>query len=512
MVFHHSVRSAPFILQDSQMAAAASAPAPAAADGEQSLSRKPHPNYSKCACLLTVNVILLLPLFFSKPAVSITTINSLPGFSGSLPFNLETGYIGVGENEDVQLFYYFIESEGNPKEDPLVLWLNGGPGCSALSGLLIEIGPIRFNVVEYNGSLPSLVQNPYSWTKVSSIIFLDAPVGAGFSYSRTLQGSKTGDKSFADQCYDFLRNWLISHPKFHTNPFYVSGDSYSGLIIPIVVQEIADGIENGHQPSINLKGYLLGNPVTDINLDLNSRIPYAHNMGLISDELYESIKRTCNGEYVQVDPENLECAKDLQYFSECTKQINHLHILEPECILICGLLNDMVNEGRYLEGNYVEALLTQTQLPEVRCRNYPDLLSNVWANDVGVQEAIHVRLGTVRLWDRCRKGMDYIKEVLHTVEYHRNLTTRGYQALIYSGDHDMTIPILATKSWVQSLNYSIIDDWRPWLVDGQVAGYSRVYSNGLTFASVKGAGHTAPEDKPKECFAMYKRWISQEPL
>jgi hypothetical protein len=49
-------------------------------------------------------------------------------------------YVGVGELDDVQLFYYFIESGRSPKDDPLVLWLTGGPGCSALSGLVYEIG------------------------------------------------------------------------------------------------------------------------------------------------------------------------------------------------------------------------------------------------------------------------------------------------------------------------------------------------------------------------------------
>ena len=57
--------------------------------------------------------------------------------------------MGVGESEDVQAFYYFIESENNPKKDPLMLWLTGGPGCSALSGLVFEIGNTFFVLFEH---------------------------------------------------------------------------------------------------------------------------------------------------------------------------------------------------------------------------------------------------------------------------------------------------------------------------------------------------------------------------
>ncbi|VFQ86813.1 unnamed protein product [Cuscuta campestris] len=100
-----------------------------------------------------------------------SAVKFLPGFDGPLPFNLQTGYIGVGDSESVQLFYYFIQSQsGHPESDPLFLWINGGPGCSTLSGIIFEIGPITFAPLKYNGSLPTLISRPYSWTKVPIVI------------------------------------------------------------------------------------------------------------------------------------------------------------------------------------------------------------------------------------------------------------------------------------------------------------------------------------------------------
>ncbi|TYI07679.1 hypothetical protein ES332_A10G243100v1 [Gossypium tomentosum] len=449
--------------------------------------------FSKYAQLLCFYYIVFI-VVWNRHVVSFSDIRSLPGFSASLPFKLETGYIGVG---DLEFFYYFIQSERDPSKDPLILWLTRGPGCSALSG------PLQFNMVEYNGSLPTFALNPYSWTKVANIIFLDAPVGTGFSYSTTLQGFETGDKRFANDVYNFLR-------KFITNSLYIAGDSYAGKIVPIIVHAISDG------KSHLLQGYLVGNPATGSKYDDNSKIPFYNRMALISDELYESAKRNCKEEYVEVEMSNVICAKDLQAISECIAHINKPHILEPECPSDFDPPDSSVNERKYfLETREEDCLQAPAEYPKFGCRNYNTYLCKIWASDDSVQQALGIRKGTIREWIRCNESLLYDKDVGSVVDYHLSLNTKGYRALIYSGDHDRLVPYVGTESWIKSLNLSIVDDWRPWFVDDQVAGYSREYGNNLTFATcgvLQGGGHTAPEFKPKECFAMFNRWISKKSL
>ncbi|KAB1200245.1 Serine carboxypeptidase-like 18 [Morella rubra] len=311
-------------------------------------------------------------------------VETLPGFPGKLPFKLETGYVGVGEADDVQLFYYFIESQRNPKKDPLMLWLTGGPGCT---------GPLVFNYEDFDGNLPTFLLNPYSWTQVASIIFLDAPVGTGFSYARTSQGYNITDKISAAQTYEFLKKWLLDHPQFMQNSFYVGGDSYSGIIAPIIVEEIYNGNRVRHLPPINLVGYLLGNPVTDHRGDANAQIEYAQRVALISNELYVSVKTNCEGEYVVVDPDNVQCLKDLEAVSECLDKLYIAHILEPDCGVISPKSNGMEWNQALVQENPAETLLSLSKAPKLWCRSYTYVLAYIWANDKNVQNALHVRKG-----------------------------------------------------------------------------------------------------------------------
>ncbi|KAI6682582.1 hypothetical protein NL676_036463 [Syzygium grande] len=473
------------------------------------------PERAKLRGSLICSCFLLLLLASSRVASSQKVVTTLPGYDDDLPFYLETGYIGVGELEESQLFYYFVESQRSPALDPVMLWLTGGPGCSVLSAFFYESGPVEFTYVGYNGSLPSLHLNPYTWTQGLNIIYVDAPIGTGFSYSTTAENYYIDDYRSSEEIYQFLRKWLIKHPQFLKNVLYIGGDSYSGVPLPMVVKKIYDGNGDGVVPYMNLKGYVLGNPKTDDYVDDNSRVTFAHRLTLISSELYEEATEACNGDFVNVNTSNTDCVTDIGAIDVMLEEINLMHVLEPICqVAYSRPVKSIRGERVVFEENYENFLATGAK-PAHWCRDYNYVLSAIWANDKSVRAALGVREGTKGVWNRCNSSLAYTKTVTSTVGYHRNLSTTNLRALIYSGDHDLSVTHIGTQNWIYSLGLTLYDIWRPWFVDGQIAGYTQEFINDdftLDYATIKGAGHVAPEYKPKECYEMMDRWLAYYPL
>ncbi|KAG9128871.1 hypothetical protein Leryth_009653 [Lithospermum erythrorhizon] len=459
---------------------------------------------------------------YSNLTFSKTIVETLPGFAGKLPFKFETGYIGVGESESVELFYYFFESENKPETHPLLLFLTGGPGCSAVHTIIYEIGPFTLMNNFINGSSTVGVElKPYSWTKVSNLLVIDQPAGCGYSYAKTEESWYGSDTKSALLTSQFIKKWLVAHPEYYKNDLYIGGDSYAGIFVPLVVEQIYNGNQMMDELPLNVKGYILGNPVTDKFGDTNGRVKYAHNMGLLSDELYESAKSNCEGNYVSHQPSNKLCDHDMQRISQCLDNICLPHILDVCCD--AWTVNNKLSAMPSSHG--LHPLLFLGPL-KGWCQDHDFAYSYLWGNDRDVQAALNIRKGTIQAWSRCNTsissasvGMEkreaYSSNVQSVVPIHRNLTYKHARALVYTGDHDLVVPRTSTLDWIESLGLTVQSEWRPWYVDGEIAGYNVGYSHmnyELTYATIKGGGHLPSEQKPKECFSMISRWFAGGPI
>ncbi len=90
-------------------------------------------------------------------------------------------YVTVAPAAGRRLYYYLVNSESkHPDRDPLVIWLTGGPGCSSLDAFTYENGPFRFHI---DSDDVTLSRNPYAWSRVAHVLYVDSPAGTGMSYS-----------------------------------------------------------------------------------------------------------------------------------------------------------------------------------------------------------------------------------------------------------------------------------------------------------------------------------------
>ncbi|CAL0328182.1 unnamed protein product [Lupinus luteus] len=444
--------------------------------------------------LALISISLSFVLTQSAPESSLIT--NLPGFNGTLPSKHYAGYVTVNQSQDRNLYYYFVESEGQPSKDPVVLWLDDGPGCSSLDGFIYEHGPFKFEKPKTKGSLPTLQLNPYSWSKVSNIIYLDSPAGVGFSYSKNKSDYYTGDAKTAKDTHFFLLKWFELYPEFLQNPFFLSGESFAGIYVPILADEIVKGLDAGIKPKINLKGYLIGNPLTDEAFDGNALLPYAHGLGLISDHSFKETEKKCEGRYYGAV--NKKCFEMLLKLNKLVSKLNSYNILEP-CYHQPKTNENTTSDNRLplsfrelgetekpvpvRKGMFVHAwplgshgkpgiVPTWPELVGGSVGCYDDEVAVTWLNNDDVRKAIHaVNTSVFSDWELCTKNVLYLHELGSLIDYHINLTSKGYQALIYSGDHDLAVPFTGTQAWITSLGYKIVDEWRPWIIDFQVAGY-----------------------------------------
>eukprot|EP00249_Psilotum_nudum_P000929 c13136_g1_i1 orf=52-1518(+) len=421
-------------------------------------------------------------------------IIKLPG-QPSVSFEQYSGYIAVDENAGRALFYWLTEAEEDAPSKPLVLWLNGGPGCSSLAyGAVEEIGPFRIHA---NGT--GLYKNKYSWNKLANILFLESPAGVGFSYSNTSSDlSTTGDVRTAEDAHTFLVRWLERFPQYIHRELYITGESYAGHYVPQLSKLVYErNVKGVVSPLINLKGFMVGNAVIDNYYDSVGTIAYWWDHALISDTMYRAIMNTCNfhSDKISVLCEKLQDdAMDVEF-----GKLDAYSIYTPYCP-------------------------TSGETPRItlkRLRRNPSLLkkavydpcsenyAEIYFNRPDVQESLHANItGIPYKWTACSDILfnNWQDSAFSVLPIYKELMASGLKIWVYSGDVDAVVPVTATRLSLDQLKLQIKVPWYPWYLNGQVGGHCEVYE-GLTLVIVRNAGHEVPDIQPARGFALIKAYL-----
>ncbi|XP_023888952.1 serine carboxypeptidase-like 45 isoform X1 [Quercus suber] len=419
-------------------------------------------------------------------------IVSLPG-QPKVNFQQYGGYITIDERQHRALFYYFAEAETEPASKPLVLWLNGGPGCSSIgAGAFCEHGPFR-----PSGDI--LVKNYYSWNKEANMLYLESPAGVGFSFSANKSFyDSVNDELAAQDNLEFLQRWFTKFPEYKGRDLFITGESYAGHYVPQLAQLIIK-----QNVKFNLKGIAIGNPLLEFNIDFNSRAEFYWSHGLISDSTYESFTSICN--YSQIRRQSTSrtltpvCSRVIRQVSrEISYSVNTYDVTLDIC------LPSILSQAQVLNQ------LQDTEKIDVCVEDETDK----YLNRKDVQQAFHARLVGVSNWTFCSDVIKYEMQNLEVPTIHvlGELAKSGIRVLVYSGDQDSVIPLTGTRTLVnglaKELGLNTTVPYRAWFGGTQVAGWTQVYGNILSFATIRGAAHEAPFTQPKRSLVLFSSFLA----
>ncbi|KAL1807539.1 hypothetical protein ACET3Z_024529 [Daucus carota] len=434
-------------------------------------------------------------------------IGRLPG-QPEVSFKQYSGYVTVNESHGRALFYWFFEATEAPEKKPLLLWLNGGPGCSSIGyGEAEELGPF----LTQKGK-PELSLNKHSWNKAANLLFLESPVGVGFSYTNTSSDiSNLGDTITAKDSYIFLVNWFKRFPQFKSHDFYIAGESYAGHYVPQLSEVIFDSNKNvSKEEHINFKGFMIGNALMDDETDQKGMIDYAWDHAVISDHLYDELKLECNfSERNQTDA----CGDALDKYYNVYKIIDMYSLYTPSCFD-----NNGTSISRQLPKIHGIAphLFSKHDGWHKKPAGYDPCLSEyteVYLNRPDVQKALHANVTKISYpWTHCSDAISFWEDAPSSVlPVIRKLVNGGLRVWIFSGDTDGRIPVTATRLTLKKLGLKTVKDWTPWYSNQQVGGWTIEYE-GLMFVTVRGAGHQVPTFKPKEALELVRHFLANKKL
>lgn len=443
-------------------------------------------------------------------------------FDGKYTKDIYAGYLKT-DVEGNELFYMFTPSQSStPQSDPVLLWLNGGPGCSSVWGMLGEVGPMTTDL--FSGEF---TYNKYSWNMHANLIAIEAPAGVGFAKSANLQQSFDDPKT-AQGTLTALLNFFKEFPEYAGNDFYISGESYAGVYIPYLTQAIiAEG-------TIKMKGILIGNGLTDFETDVErSMVEFGYWHATIGVQTWNAFQRNCP--HLEPESNDFRPRNVTKRCNEIRRQISQeLTGLDPygiyrECPY--GILYQNGDEHKTQQSvmrdtltrlrNEFKMKYADDSAPQVNAEEELEPEVDIWPplcdDDLTVYDflnnaTIKSKLGVDPsvTWEQCSGpvGDNYV--MADSLDFYRTFINEhpDLRVWFFSGENDAVLPTIGTFRWMDKLGLAVKTEFRQWHFFNQVGGHVQEYENGLTLVTVKGAGHMVPQDQRESSYVMVSAFLN----
>jgi vitellogenic carboxypeptidase-like protein len=341
----------------------------------------------------------------------------------------------------------------------------------------MENGPMTVNS---KGKLETRAQ---PWTDDHHMLYIDNPVGAGFSYTNNTAGYAKNENDVGANLFSAVRQFFLLFPDLFKNRFYVTGESYAGKYVPAIAYTIYSK-KSSSDPAdrINLRGIAIGNGVTDPVHQINFG-DYYYNLGFIDKNALATFNQFQNAALSYIAQGNYVTAMEYAFYlinSQGCLFNNLTGFTSPYNYLLLNGYNDKI-----------------------------DLTSNFIMNS-GIAAYLHVgKRPFVPFTDSNIVLQNLVGDIMVSVAPWVQTLADNYKVFIYNGMLDLLIGATNTENYLSYLSYSGASEFSTaprsiWKVGNDVAGYWKKGGN-LYHISVRNAGHMVPVDQPVWAYDLVKR-------
>eukprot|EP00049_Salpingoeca_infusionum_P026922 m.28964 g.28964 ORF g.28964 m.28964 type:complete len:478 (-) comp9099_c0_seq1:189-1622(-) len=397
------------------------------------------------------------------------------------------GFYTVNATTDNNLFMWYFPAQSGNASAPLCIWLQGGPGGASTFGLFSEIGPFSVDADM------KLQPRDTTWNTEYSLLFIDNPVGAGFSYTGTGKGYATNSyEDVARDLYNGLNAFYATFSDLKNVDLYITGESYAGHYIPAFGAYIhSQNAKGGKQ--VPLKGVSIGDGWTDPVIQMTATPSLMFNLGLADAN---------------------EKAMLEKFTVETVNAINSGNYQEAFDVWDMMLNGDVFKYPTYFYN--ITGTLDYDNF--LRTLSPPSFgYYSQYLNQPHIRNAIHVGNATLNDGHECE--MNLINDVMFSYKTELATLMDNYKVLIYNGQLDLIVGVPLTEAYLPTVEWSGQSDfknanktiWKVQQSDDEVAGYVRNVDQ-FTQVVVRGAGHIAPFDQGRAVKDMVTRFIEGTPF